>query len=446
MEQKSGKGAFPYDNYVRPRQTEEHYVQMLLYVALIRYNFKEIYERIKNDFHAYLLYSKYSESLLDPGYAASELLFKAIKVRNELAWAEMLYTKPSGFRILDGLSPEKLNRKGVDNRLWTDYQRPQIAGVLDPIQQASDLEKAYYFRFLTFISNEHVMSKLGNKTKESSGFAATWHDSLEEKRQAGNIYDNLTLLSPNQETTGRIKSVELGFSENEDNNMSNFRVGDIVILYPYTQGKEPDARKTMVHRCTIESIGADTIRLTLRATQSDNRVFIAQLNNPWAIEHDFMESSYSSLYKGMQAFLTAPKERRDLLLLQREPQANETITLKGEYGEFNDLMLKVKRAKDLFLIIGPPGTGKTSFGLLNTVKEELLEPDTSILLLSYTNRAVDEICSKLNEEGIEYIRLGGIFSCAEEYRDNLLSTKVEQSENLVSLKNTLTRTRVFVLR
>ena len=404
MEQKSGKGAFPYDNYVRPRQTEEHYVQMLLYVALIRYNFKEIYERIKNDFHAYLLYSKYSESLLDPGYAASELLFKAIKVRNELAWAEMLYTKPSGFRILDGLSPEKLNRKGVDNRLWTDYQRPQIAGVLDPIQQASDLEKAYYFRFLTFISNEHVMSKLGNKTKESSGFAATWHDSLEEKRQAGNIYDNLTLLSPNQETTGRIKSVELGFSENEDNNMSNFRVGDIVILYPYTQGKEPDARKTMVHRCTIESIGADTIRLTLRATQSDNRVFIAQLNNPWAIEHDFMESSYSSLYKGMQAFLTAPKERRDLLLLQREPQANETITLKGEYGEFNDLMLKVKRAKDLFLIIGPPGTGKTSFGLLNTVKEELLEPDTSILLLSYTNRAVDEICSKLNEEGIEYIR------------------------------------------
>ena len=66
------------------------------------------------------------------------------------------------------------------------------------------------------------------------------------------------------------------------------------------------------------------------------------------------------------------------------------------------------------------------------------------MLLSYTNRAVDEICSKLNEEGIEYIRLGGIFSCAEEYRDNLLSTKVEQSENLVSLKNTLTRTRVFV--
>ena len=443
MEQKSGKGGFPYNNFVKPTRTEEHYVQMLLYVALIRYNYRDIYDRIKDSFHAYLLYSKYSDSLLDPGYAP-ELLFNAIKVRNGLAWTEMLYTQPSGYRILDGLTPEKLNKKGADNRLWTDYQRPQLASVLDPIQQASDLEKAYYFRFLTFISNEHVMSKLGNKTKESSGFAATWHNSLEEKLQAGNIYDNLKLLSPNRETTGRIKNVELGFSENEDNDMSNFRVGDIVILYPYTEGKEPDARKTMVHRCTIESIGTDTIKLTLRAAQSDNRVFLAQMNNSWAIEHDFMESSYSSLYKGMQAFLMAPKGRRDLLLLQRGPETDKTISLKGSYGEFDDLMLKVKRAKELFLIIGPPGTGKTSFGLLNTVKEELLEPDASILLLSYTNRAVDEICSKLAEEGIDFIRIGGEYSCGDSYRGNLLSTRVEQSNNLANLKNYLLQTKVFV--
>ena len=443
MEQKSGKGAFPYDNFVKPKQTEEHYIQMLLYMALIRYNYREAYERNGGKLYAFLLYSKYTDSLLGLGFAP-ELIFKAIKVRNELAWAEMLYTQPSGYRILDGLKPEALNRKGVNNRLWTDYQRPQIASVLDPIQQASDLEEAYYFRFLTFIANEHVMSKLGNKTKESSGFAATWHDSLEEKRIAGNIYDGLTLVSPDKETTGRIKTVELRFAGDEDNDMSNFRVGDIVILYPYQEGKEPDARKTMVHRCTIERIGADTIRLRLRATQADNRVFAAQMSNPWAIEHDFMESSYSALYKGMQAFLTAPEDRRSLLLLQREPQTDDSAALRGDYGAFNDLALRVKQAKDMFLIIGPPGTGKTSYGLLNTVKEELLEPEASILLLSYTNRAVDEICSKLAEEHIDFIRIGGAFSCSEAYRGNLLSARVEQSDNLAMLKNTLIETRVFV--
>ncbi len=443
MEQKSGKGAFPYGNFEKPKHTDEHYIQMLLYMALIRYNYRESYERNGNRLHAFLLYSKYSESLLGLGFAP-ELIFKAIKVRNGIAWTEMLYTQPDGYRILDELSPEQLNKKEVNNRLWTDYQYPQIAAVLNPIHQASDLEKAYYFRFLTFIANEHVMSKLGNKTKESSGFAATWHNSLEEKRQAGNIYDSLRLLSPTKETTGRIRSVILGFSENDDKDMSNFRVGDIVILYPYTEGKEPDARKTMVHRCTIENIGTDTIQLRLRAVQSDNRVFVAKINHPWAIEHDFMESSYSSLYKGMQAFLTAPKDRRDLLLLQREPQIDNSITLKGDYGEFNNLMLRLKRAKDIFLIIGPPGTGKTSYGMLNTVKEELLEPDASILLLSYTNRAVDEICNKLADEGIDFIRIGGEYSCADNYRGNLLSFKVEQNGNLQTLKDMLLKTKVFV--
>ena len=443
MEQKSGKGAFPYDNFMTPRQTEEHYVQMLLYMALIRYNYREAYERNGSRLYSFLLYSKYTNSLLGLGFAP-ELIFKAVKLRNELARAEMSYTRPGGYRILEGLTPEQLNTKHLKGNFWDNWVRPQIADVLDPIHRATELERAYYFRFLTFIANEHVMSKLGNKTKESSGFAATWHDSLEEKLQAGNIYDGLTLLSPRSETTGRVSDVELGFSENEDNDMSNFRVGDIVILYPYTAGKEPDARKTMVHRCTIQYIGTDTIRLALKAAQTDNRVFVAHQDSPWAIEHDFMESSYSSLYKGMQAFLNAPKERRDLLLLQREPQTDPDVALKGSYGPFDELALRVKRARDLFLIIGPPGTGKTSFGMLNTVKEELLEPDASILILSYTNRAVDEICSKLSEEDIDYVRIGSTYSCPEAYRAHLLNNRVEQSENLAALKDSLLQTKVFV--
>ena len=443
LEQKSGKGNFPYDNFTKPRQTDEHYVQLLLYMAIIRYNYREIYERNRKELHAFLLYSKYSESLLGLGFSP-ELLFKAIKVRNGIAWTEMLFTQPNGFRILDRLTPERLNMKRVDNPLWNRYQRQQIASVLSPIQGATQLEKAYYFRFLTFIANEHAMSKLGNKTKDCSGFAATWHDSLSDKLAAGNIYDNLTLDWPKAETKGTINSVVLRFAETTDNDMSNFRAGDIVILYPYEKGKEPDARKTMVLRCTIEDIQRDKITLSLRAAQSDNRVFAREQGKLWAIEHDFMESSYSSLYKGMQAFLSAPKQRRDLLLLQRKPETDDTVDLKGDYGAFNDLALRVKRAKDLFLIIGPPGTGKTSYGLLNTVKEELLSPDSNILLLSYTNRAVDEICSKLKKEGIGFIRMGSPLSCAPIYREHLLCSIAHDTHNVDELRNILLSTRVIV--
>lgn len=443
LEQKSGKGDYPYDHFVKPRHREEHYIQLLLYMALIRYNFRDTYEKNGRELHAFLLYSKYSDSLLGMAFAP-ELIFRAIKIRNGLASAELLYTRPHGYRLLETLTPEQLNLKHVDNNLWNDYQYRQIADVLAPIHAATDLEKAYYFRFLTFISNEHMLSKLGNKTKENSGFAAKWHDSLEEKLLAGNIYDRLTLVSPDSQTTGRISQVVLRFAETADNDMSNFRTGDIVILYPYDRDKEPDARQTMVFRCTIEDLRIDSITLRLRAAQADGRIFAKEKGRLWAIEHDFIESSYNSLYKGMHAFLSAPRERRDLLLLQREPQSDTTISLKGNYGAFNELSLRVKQARDLFLIIGPPGTGKTSFGMLNTVKEELLESESTILLMSYTNRAVDEICGKLYEEGIDFIRIGGSLTCADTYRDKLLTARVEVSSNINELKAEFTAARVVV--
>ena len=443
MEQKSGKGSFPYDHFVIPRQTDEHYVQLLLYMALIRYNFWEEYERNGRELHAFLLYSRYSQSLLGLGFSP-ELIFKAIKVRNGIAWTELQCAKPDGFKILDTLTPERLNLKNASNTLWTQYQARQISDILTPIQQASELERAYYFRFLSFIACEHVLSKLGNKTKESSGFAATWHDSLADKLAAGNIYDNLTLVRPDGGTKGPVAEVVLRFSENDDNDMSNFRTGDIVILYPYEKGREPDARKTMVFRCTIEDIQTDSISLALRAAQTDNRVFLRQQDKLWAIEHDFMEATYSALYKGMQAFLTAPKQRRDLLLLQREPDVDTNVALNGDYGDFSELALRVKQARDLFLIIGPPGTGKTSYGLLYTVREELTEPGTSVLLLSFTNRAVDEICSKLSADGIDFIRIGSPLSCATAYRDRLLSAIAQQTPRADLLKERISSTRVFV--
>ena len=445
LEQKSGKGSFPYDNFTVPRHREEHYVQLLLYMLLIRYNYRDIYERNNRELHAFLLYSRYSSSLLGLGFAP-DLLFRAIKLRNEMAWSELQYTHEGTLRhILDTLTPEKMNTKNAAGRLWEQYQSVQIAGVLALIHHATELERAYYYRFLTFITNEHVMSKLGNKTKENSGFAATWHDSLEEKRLAGNIYDSLTLLTPGADATGSVEKVTLLFHENEAGDMSNFRMGDVVILYPYTPGSEPDARRTMVFRGSIEDIQPDSITLRLRAAQSDSRVFLRYDGSLWAIEHDFIESSYSSLYRGMHAFLSAPKSRRDLLLFQREPEVDDGVTqLKGDYGTFNDMALRVKRAKDLFLIIGPPGTGKTSFGMLTTVKEELAEPASSVLLLSYTNRAVDEVCGKLKAEGIDFIRVGGELTCAPEYRDYLLSERAHRCDSLAALRRQIAEARVFV--
>lgn len=444
VEQKSGKGGFPYDNFIIPKWTDEHFAQLQLYMLLFRYNYRDKFKKANYDLSPILMYSKYEKGLLRLTMIP-EKAYNAIKIRNGIAWIEMLLTQHDGYRLYDSLTPEKLNMKKADNNLWKNFQFPQLSSLLNVIHSASNLEKAYFFRFMTFISNEHVMSKLGNKTKECAGFSSTWHDALDTKRLAGNIYNDLTLVYPNSKTKGEIAYVDLRFSDDVDNDMSNFRQGDIVILYPYDKNKEPDATNVPVIRCTIKEITKDNhVILTLRHPQSDNRIFLYESEKMWAIEHDLMEASYSGLYYGMYSFLSAPKERKDLLLFQRKPEMDNSVKLRGNYGSFNQMALQVKKAKDFFLIIGPPGTGKTSYGLLNTLKEELLEPDTSVLLMSYTNRAVDEICSKLKEAGIDFIRIGGDMTASPEYKENLINEKIANTVKLNDVKQLLINNRVYV--
>ena len=160
-----------------------------------------------------------------------------------------------------------------------------------------------------------------------------------------------------------------------------------------------------------------------------------------------MESSYNAQYRGLHAFLSAPQSRRDLLLGQRQPSIEPLKARQGDYGnaEFNQLVENALQAEDIYIVIGPPGTGKTSYGMKNILTEELLHANTNVLLLSYTNRAVDEICSKLVEEGIDFIRLGSDYSCEKAYRPYLLSERINQMEhpNKQLVINLIKQTRVF---
>lgn len=442
IEQKSGKGGFPQTDPDTPVTLDKHYAQLMLYWILLRYNYREQYEQNQRNLQTFLLYSKYRNGLISLG-SAPDLIFTSLKIRNEIAANEFKYSY-GGIDILAHLTAEQLNEKHVKGTLWERYQKPQLEQLLTPVRQASELERAYYLRFLTFLETEHLMAKIGNQSKENSGFADKWYSSLEDKALAGNIYYNLALTYPSEQHEGKVERVRLKMEGETDNDISNFRIGDIVILYPYKKNEEPDARKTMVFRCTIEDISSGQLTLHLRSAQANANMFWHGGERKWAVEHDFFESSYSSLYRGMHAFLSAPQMRKDLLLLQREPQVDKSLTLTGDYGAFNDLALKVKQARELFIIIGPPGTGKTSYGLLNTLQEELRSSDDSILLLSYTNRAVDEICSKLVENHIDFIRIGGRYACEEVYRPYLIDSKIQECQKIDQLRDVIRQTRVFV--
>ena len=451
IEQKSGKcrwqAGAPKDQYTGYQ--EQQFAQMLLYRALMHYDYRR---NTAEGMHSFLLYSRYADGLQQVG-SAPRLLFVLFKLRNQLAYAETWYAK-GGMRLLETLTPQKLfpNAHGA---LWKKCIAPQINALLEPLRKASPLERSYYYRFMQFVANEQVLAKIGNHTKENSGFASVWNSLIEEKREAGNIFENLRMHIPPTASGNALKVEDVHFTFAADNtahnaDLANFREGDIAFFYAYERGTTPDATAHIVFRCTITRLTPESIDVRLRNPQTSTwvfRYFQRAEGVVWAMEHDFLDSSFLSQYRSLHAFLSAPQTRRNLLLGQRRPKVDTGVKLSGNYGteEFNRLVRHARQAKDLYLVIGPPGTGKTSYGLKNLLLEELREEGANVLLLSYTNRAVDEICSKLEEEQIDYLRIGNDYSCDEAFRPHLLSKRIEEMGDVSATKvaQLLKRTRVF---
>lgn len=443
VEQKSGNSQFPCPTFPeqRPRPQEAHYVQMLLYMMIMRYNYPKIYAENKG-ISSFLLYSKYPVSLCGLGWAP-RIEFEAVRIRNYIAIANYEYAK-SGVGVLDMMTPESMRKRKVNDKLWSNYSLPEISNVLDPVHNASSLERKYFYRMMRFVGLEHLLSKVGCNGTDRHGMASIWLNPLDIKLANGDIYMSMRLVSPDKKCQGIVEDVVLSFDPDADNSMANFRKGDIVVLYPYPKHSTPDACRTMILRCVVSEITADQIVLRLNAPQSSTRFFTSHSDSSWAIEHDFMESAYAPLYRGLHAMLTTDKDRRDLLLLQREPVIDPSLSINGDYGSFNRLAVRVKQACDFFLIIGPPGTGKTSFGMLNTLKEQLTDQDATVMVTAYTNRAVDEICSKLVDEGIDFLRIGSRMSAEQRYQRYLLENKVEECRNLNDLRDVIGKSRVIV--
>lgn len=436
IEQKAGKR----DEYHR-RHKEDHFIQMMLYQGVLMYNFGQETANMQT----FLLYSKYADGLLIEHFAEN-LFRESIKLRNYIVHNEMQLGDGAIGEIVDSLSTDLLNELQIGGKLWNDYQEPQLQTAINTLKRCTPLERAYFNRFFTFVSKEQILSKTGGSNDASHGFAGNWHIPLHEKLEAGNILTGLTIQEKQSSGPGKgYDLIELHIPTQDEDFLPNFRTGDMVILYAYKE--EPDMRKQILMKGNILELQPDSMTLVLRNGQQ-NKDIIGGKEEVFAVEHDFSDTSANNGFRGLYAFLSAQADRKELLLGVRPPAQVENVKLNGDYGRFNELILKEKQAKDYFLLVGPPGTGKTSCALRFMVEEALSEPDTSILLLSYTNRAVDEICAMLTDSGIAdrtpFIRIGNELSCDKRFVPYLLKYSLDDCPKLTDIQQKMARTRIFV--
>ncbi|KAJ3182151.1 Tripartite DNA replication factor [Gaertneriomyces sp. JEL0708] len=139
-------------------------------------------------------------------------------------------------------------------------------------------------------------------------------------------------------------------------------------------------------------------------------------------------------------------KRRQLIVDLEQPYFRECATVEFD-GKLNAdqrrAVEKVLAAKDYALILGMPGTGKTT--TIAHIIKTLVTQNKTVLLTSYTHTAVDNILMKLRDLGVDFLRLGHeqridpeIVPFTAESRDDLVS--VERLEKFYASKKVVATT------
>jgi hypothetical protein len=440
VELKSGKA----NEYSKPFSTKSnHYIQLLLYLAVMKYSLEKETDQVQ----AYIFYSRYP--LLMQETADASVLRRAINLRNCVLGYDYRTLTESDFarKMMRQIQADVLNIHHITGKFWENILAPQIYSFQNPFSGASPLELDYFYAFYVFVVREQYLGKLQVHRLDEDREGSYWTD-FASKKESGDILYDLNFASEGNKahvTEGQ-PSVLFQIPKRDQSMLPNFRIGDIVLFYERNKAAD-NATNKQVFKGTVSQIDDQSILIVLKFRQRHEAVLPA--SSRYAVEHDFMDSSGLTMFRALYSFLKANPERKKLILYggeKRQPAHSEIM--EGEPNlDISGIVEKAKSAGEVFLLSGPPGTGKTSKALHALVEEYYhSSPSCQILLLSYTNRAVDEICEALEKiEGQpEYIRIGNLLSCDESFHHRLLERKLQDTRSRKEVRALLVNCRIMV--
>lgn len=423
-----------------------HLVQLMLYRMMV--------ERCMGleggDIHAYLLYSRYSDGLTreKPDKA---LLYRALEMRNRIVGMIGRIANGKLGDVMTEVATDEFRIGKISDRLWS-YVKPRLDRVFGLFAGGCNgLACTYAVRFCAFLMKESWYAKTGCPTAGIHGYADLWNSPAMERMANGDMLAGLAIQRV--VTAGdRIESIVFALPADEHCRQSNFRPGDAVQIYCYSS-VQPNVSSQCTFRGRMTRIVPAEAEVVLANPQHRLSLFNNAPGRYFAIEHDHIDSGNAVLCSSLFSFMELPSARQDNFLLTELPERGIPGLLCGSYQGFDELVALERASREWFLVIGPPGSGKTSRALRYMAEEELrVSPHTRIMMLAYTNKAVDEICAML--ENIvadtpellgDYLRLGRKTSASPEYHRRMLDSRVAHGCGKArDVRDLLARMRVVV--
>ena len=263
--------------------------------------------------------------------------------------------------------------------------------------------------------------------------------SIEESEENEQIREDFTHLSPKErELRGKaLLGLELEerhfspaghrlatFSRQQRKPLPIFslEVGDIVSIFPENT-KEDDYPTGTVYERT-----ASTITVAFNKSLPD----WLEDHLTYQLHKSVNRVTYKRMSEALDAVIETKNTRlaffRDISLKEKAPTSEKLSLRDIEWfdGSLNvsqkEAVKKALSAKDITLVHGPPGTGKTT-ALVEIIRQSILRKQ-SIFVTAPSNTACDNVLERLIDKGINALRLGHPARIAVSLREHTLDFKL----------------------
>lgn len=159
---------------------------------------------------------------------------------------------------------------------------------------------------------------------------------------------------------------------------------------------------------TVSYVDGD--RMVVTVPDSAPLLELQQSTDPIGVQLSFDETSYKLMFEALDRVMKAKNNRlaylRDLFYSHQKAGRFSFESMKFPWLNPTQerAVNEVLWAKDVAIVHGPPGTGKTTT-LVEAINETLMR-ESQVLVCAQSNMAVDWISEKLVDRGINVLRIG----------------------------------------
>jgi ATP-dependent RNA/DNA helicase IGHMBP2 len=186
----------------------------------------------------------------------------------------------------------------------------------------------------------------------------------------------------------------------------------------------------------IKYVSANKMKIALNVDELPDWIDEGKLGVNLLFDENSYREMEVALHKAINADNNRLAELRAVLLGEEQAsfsKKDENIVITHLNASQNEAVKNILAAKDVAIVHGPPGTGKTTT-IVQAIRYTL-RTEKQVLVCSPSNTAVDLLTEKLVREGINVLRLGNPARISEEVVSNTLDAKVASHENYKDLKH-----------